>query len=76
MFGKFWVFIGTESSMVNCFNSKPNWIIYFTNKVIIARGIYSSGLLYSVNLCYNGTGSRLMIINKGIINYTSVLIMF
>lgn len=36
--------------------------------IIVAHGLCSSGLFYIVNLYYERTGSRLLILNKGILN--------
>nr|ALO64884.1 NADH dehydrogenase subunit 4 [Lasioglossum xanthopus] len=37
--------------------------------IMIAHGLSSSGLFYLVNVCYSETNSRLMLINKGMMNY-------
>nr|ALO64688.1 NADH dehydrogenase subunit 4 [Halictus rubicundus] len=37
--------------------------------IMIAHGLCSSGLFFLVNVCYQETNSRLMLINKGLMNY-------
>nr|ALO64729.1 NADH dehydrogenase subunit 4 [Lasioglossum leucopus] len=37
--------------------------------IMVAHGLCSSGLFFLVNICYQETNSRLMIINKGLMNY-------
>nr|ALO64805.1 NADH dehydrogenase subunit 4 [Lasioglossum parvulum] len=37
--------------------------------IMVAHGLCSSGLFYLVNICYQETNSRLMLINKGMMNY-------
>lgn len=42
--------------------------------IIISHGLCSSGLFYIVNMYYRRTGSRLLVLNKGLISKLSVLI--
>nr|ALO64871.1 NADH dehydrogenase subunit 4 [Lasioglossum lativentre] len=37
--------------------------------IMVAHGLSSSGLFFLVNICYKETNSRLMLINKGMMNY-------
>ena len=37
--------------------------------IIISHGPISSGLFYFINLIYNQTNSRLIFINKGVVNF-------
>nr|ALO64369.1 NADH dehydrogenase subunit 4 [Seladonia tumulorum] len=37
--------------------------------IMVAHGLCSSGLFFLVNICYEETNSRLMLINKGMMNY-------
>nr|ALO64708.1 NADH dehydrogenase subunit 4 [Sphecodes ephippius] len=37
--------------------------------IMVAHGLCSSGLFYLVNVCYQETNSRLMLINKGMMSY-------
>lgn len=42
--------------------------------IIIAHGVCSSGLFYIVNIFYRRTGRRLLVLNKGIINFIPIVI--
>nr|ALO64417.1 NADH dehydrogenase subunit 4 [Lasioglossum fulvicorne] len=37
--------------------------------IMVAHGVCSSGLFFLVNICYQETNSRLMLINKGLMNF-------
>nr|ALO64343.1 NADH dehydrogenase subunit 4 [Lasioglossum morio] len=37
--------------------------------IMVAHGLCSSGLFFLVNICYQETNSRLMVVNKGLMNY-------
>nr|YP_010147605.1 NADH dehydrogenase subunit 4 [Seladonia aeraria]QQS74776.1 NADH dehydrogenase subunit 4 [Seladonia aeraria] len=37
--------------------------------IMVAHGLCSSGLFFLVNICYEETNSRLMLVNKGMMNY-------
>lgn len=41
--------------------------------IIIAHGLCSSGIFYMVNLCYVRTRSRLLILNKGVMNEIAIM---
>nr|ALO64496.1 NADH dehydrogenase subunit 4 [Lasioglossum pauxillum] len=37
--------------------------------IMVAHGVCSSGLFFLVNICYQETNSRLMLVNKGLMNF-------
>ena len=49
--------------------------IYGSYYIIISLGFTSSGLFYFINLIYSKTNSRLIFINKGIINFIPSVIL-
>nr|DAC76904.1 TPA_asm: NADH dehydrogenase subunit 4 [Pseudomyrmex elongatus] len=47
-----------------------------TMMVMVSHGICSSGLFYMVNMYYERSSSRLLILNKGMVNYLPVMSMW
>nr|BBN79997.1 NADH dehydrogenase subunit 4 [Grandidierella rubroantennata] len=56
------------STCIGALLTMNNWGLQASVFMMVAHGLCSSGLFYLVGLIFNRTGSRSMLINKGLIN--------